>query len=261
MKKKIKIVEYNSEWSKMFVSIAEELQNFLKENCIKIHHVGSTSVPELCAKPVIDVCCVVNDLKKSIPALKQAGYEFKGEYNLPMRLFFSKKKPYDRHIHVVNENSGEIRWQLNFRDYLRNNKQARDLYASTKLNLIKSTPNGFNMNQHFSEYTVMKGDVIRKIAQASGFNGYRLIIPSNYYEIKDYKDLMDLKTLDFSDKNIYHLCLYRAINIEATMCIKFDFLLNKAFIKSFKLLNNAAKEILLTKVREWSAFHNLELTN
>ena len=61
-KKKINIVAYDSHWVNIFKIHANELKNKLKENCVEVYHVGSTSVPELCAKPIVDMMCVVKDL-------------------------------------------------------------------------------------------------------------------------------------------------------------------------------------------------------
>ena len=93
--------------------------------------------------------------------LKNIGYEPKGEFNLPLRLFFSRKQPNDINLHVVKENSGEISWNLTFQNYLRNNSEARELYAKTKLDLVNNNPDGFNIIENlFSEYTIKKGEII-----------------------------------------------------------------------------------------------------
>lgn len=55
-KKKIKIVPYDSNWPNIFQVYLNELKEILKENCIEVYHIGSTSVPGLCAKPIIDIC-------------------------------------------------------------------------------------------------------------------------------------------------------------------------------------------------------------
>lgn len=92
------------------------------------------------AKPVVDIMCVVQNLKSTIPVLERLCYRYKGEYNLPLRLFFSRKQPNNIHIYVVKENCGEISWNLVFQNYLRENKNARDIYAKVKLDLIKESP-------------------------------------------------------------------------------------------------------------------------
>lgn len=164
MKKKINVAPYNSNWPNIFQVCSNELKEILKENYTEIYHIGSTSVPGLCAKPIIDIMCVVKDLKKAKEALIQAEYESKGEFNLPLRLFFSKKRPNYVHIHVVLKNNGEIAWNLTFRNYLRENPDARDMYAKTKLGLIKANPAGFGLTERaLPEYTIKKVTLLEKL--------------------------------------------------------------------------------------------------
>lgn len=262
MKKKIEIVPYDSNWPILFESLKEEINNALKENCINIYHVGSTSIPGLCAKPTIDIMCVVKDLKAAEKSLKQIGYESKGEFNLPLRLFFGKKQPHNVNIHVVKENNGEIAWNLIFQNYLQKNKKARDMYAKVKLDLIKENPDGFNMIEGlFSEYTIKKGEIINKIAKEAGFNDYRFVIANNYNEISSYKKLMHLDKLDYSNKNIFHLCLYKGIDIVAAACVTFDIPNSIAVLNSIKSTSIENEKILKNKIGEWVTFHNLVLTN
>lgn len=258
MRKTINVVPYDPEWKNIFKVHEEELRNALSDNCVNVYHVGSTSVPGLCAKPVVDIMCVVRDLKAAAEVLSSVGYEAKGEFNLPLRLFFSRKLPNDVHIHVVKEDSGEIAWNLVFQDYLRANTDARDLYARTKLELIKENPGGFKMIEGlFSEYTVKKGEVILEIAKKAGFNGYRFVIVANYNEIKAYKKLLKLAKIDFSNENIFHLCLYKGVEIVAAACVKFDRADWKACIKAINALSLDYEQTLKDKIEEWAGFRGL----
>lgn len=261
MKKKINIVKYDYKWTDIFSSHSNELKQALKENCIDIYHVGSTSVPGLLSKPIVDIMCVVKNLKTVGQKLESIGYQLKGEFNLPLRLFFSKKRPNDVHIHVVKENSGEIAWNLIFQNYLRENKKARDIYAKAKLDLIKENPDGFNIIEGlFSEYTIKKGEVIREIAKEAGFDGYRFVIAANRNEIDSYKKLMNLSKIDLNSKDIFNLCLYKGVEIVAVACVKFDIKNSMATINSIKSLNSQDEKILKDKINEWVIFHDLMLT-
>ena len=66
MKKKITVVPYDPNWKEIFKYHSNELKEILNENCVSVYHVGSTSVPGLCAKPVVDIMCVVKNLKDTI---------------------------------------------------------------------------------------------------------------------------------------------------------------------------------------------------
>lgn len=260
MKKKITVVLYDPNWKEIFKYNSNELKEILNENCVRVYHVGSTSVPGLCAKPVVDIMCVVKNLKDAILDLEQYGYKYKGEYNLPLRLFFSRKKPHDVHIHVVKENSGEISWNLVFQNYLRENKKARDEYAKVKLDLIKENPDGFKMIEGlFSEYTIKKGEIIREISRLAGFNDYRFVIVANYNEIDSYKKLMNLNNIDFNNENVFHLCLYKGVEIVAAACVEFNISDSIASINSINSINNEDKNMLKEKINEWVTFHNSKL--
>lgn len=260
MKTKIEIVPYNPNWPRIFEKYAAEIKEALNDNCIKVYHVGSTSVPGLCAKPKIDIMCVVKDLKKSIGPLESANYESRGEYNLPLRLFFRKRYPDSINLHVVNKDSGEIEWNLTFQNYLRSHKKARDLYAKTKLDLLKENPDGFNMIEGlFTDYTVKKGEVILKIAKEAGFDGYRFVIATNDNEINAYKQLLNLENVDF-EKNTFNLCLYRGVDVVAAACIKFDDTSHGAIISKIKALDLENQKIFLNKISEWTDFHRYKLT-
>lgn len=262
MKKKIYLVPYDPNWCHIFKVHSNELKEALKEICIQIYHVGSTSVPGLCAKPVVDIMCVVQNLKSTIPVLERLGYQYKGEFNLPFRLFFSRKYPNDVHIHVVKENCGEISWNLVFQNYLRENKNARDIYAKVKLDLIKENPDGFNMIEGlFSEYTIKKGEIIRKLAKEAGFNDYRFVSIANYNEFDAYKKLMHLNKIDLNRKNVFHLCLYKGVEIVAAACVEFNISDSIAIIKSIKSKNTKDENVLKEKINEWVMFHNLMLVN
>lgn len=65
MKKTIEVVPYNLQWPEMFASEAELIKQALGNNCITIHHIGSTSVPGLSAKPIIDILPVVRDIQET----------------------------------------------------------------------------------------------------------------------------------------------------------------------------------------------------
>ncbi|MBL8676023.1 MAG: GrpB family protein, partial [Alphaproteobacteria bacterium] len=91
MFRKIEIVPYNPAWPQMFGEEAAHIKQALGDACIAIHHVGSTAVPGLCAKPKIDIIAVVKEGVVSISLLKKIGYEYKGEFNIPFHFGFSKR--------------------------------------------------------------------------------------------------------------------------------------------------------------------------
>ena len=131
----IRLVNYDPEWPHIFEREAEKIRTALGERALRIEHVGSTSVPELPAKPIIDILLVAaesNNEPQYLDALEAAGYHLHirepGWYE--HRLF---KGPDNRvNLHVFAVGCPEIERMVRFRDWLRSNKADRELYAQTK---------------------------------------------------------------------------------------------------------------------------------
>jgi GrpB-like predicted nucleotidyltransferase (UPF0157 family) len=93
--RKIEVVEYNPNWPELFETEAKRIKEALGNNCIEIHHIGSTSIPRLSAKPVIDILPVVRDIRevdKTNKAMESLGYEAKGENGIAFRRYFRKAR-------------------------------------------------------------------------------------------------------------------------------------------------------------------------
>ena len=82
------VTEYNPLWPQLYRQEAEQIRAILRDNCVAIHHIGSTAVVGLCAKPVIDIMPVVVSLAR-VDAQKKAfeaiGYEVLGEFGIAGR--------------------------------------------------------------------------------------------------------------------------------------------------------------------------------
>jgi GrpB-like predicted nucleotidyltransferase (UPF0157 family) len=88
-------------------------------NYLAIHHVGSTAVPGLAAKPKIDMIAVVHSGDLSIAQLENIGFSYKGEWNIPFKFGFTKRGQDEINLHVFEEGHPEIELNILFRDYLR----------------------------------------------------------------------------------------------------------------------------------------------
>lgn len=118
----IEVVPYKAEWKNDYANEEKEIKNTFRDELISIHHIGSTSIPGLYAKPVIDIMVIVKDICKVDMLnneMSNIGYFSKGEYGITGRRFFVKGL-YDRthNVHVYQTGHYEILRQLNFRDYL-----------------------------------------------------------------------------------------------------------------------------------------------
>lgn len=165
------IFPYTPEWQQQFEKESLSIKHILGDICHQIHHIGSTSVPELDAKDIIDILCVVSDLSKSL-TLQELGYVFKGELNVPLRYYFSKNTAAIKvNLHVTESDHGFISLNLDFRNYLRLNKKARLDYVALKYRLIQDPRNFERVNGGFPKYTLEKDSLIKSILRASGFDG------------------------------------------------------------------------------------------
>jgi GrpB-like predicted nucleotidyltransferase (UPF0157 family) len=137
-KREIRIVDYDPEWSARFRAHAEIIARSLGDVLLRIEHIGSTSVPGLAAKPIIDVLAVVvnsADEASYVPALEAAGYELRVREPDFQEHRMLRTIAKDVHVHVFSPGAPDIGRLLTFRDRLRTNAADRALYEETKRRL------------------------------------------------------------------------------------------------------------------------------
>ena len=164
----IVVVPYDEKWKFRFEEIVGELRAVLGELALSIEHVGSTSVPGLAAKPIIDIDVVIEDeskLKAVIGALAKIGYQYEGNLGIPGREAFGyegKTHLMEHHLYVCPKDSPELRRHLAFRDYLRGNPEAVLEYSHIKEEAARLFPHDID------GYINHKGTVIEKIYRKIG---------------------------------------------------------------------------------------------
>lgn len=145
MAQHIIVVEYVPLWEKMFEEEAAVIQRILGENCVAIHHIGSTAVPNLAAKPIIDMMPIVKNLDavdRTRSALEKIGYEYMGEFGIVGRRYLRKGGEERTHqIHIFSDKSkDDIERHLAVRDYLRTHEEECSRYADLKRALALKYP-------------------------------------------------------------------------------------------------------------------------
>ncbi|NEP03789.1 MAG: GrpB family protein [Okeania sp. SIO2G4] len=161
------IVEHNPDWKFMFQQEATHIRELLGESLIhRIEHFGSTAVPGLAAKPIIDLLIEVSSLEEAkqiaIPQLKLLGYEYWFDNPDPQRMFFVKglppNSPRTHHVHIVEADS--ILWEcLIFRDYLCQHPDEAARYTQLKRNLAQ------RFSSDREAYTTGKTDYIKSVME------------------------------------------------------------------------------------------------
>jgi GrpB-like predicted nucleotidyltransferase (UPF0157 family) len=152
----VRIVEYDPQWVRRFEDHRLRIERALRGTASVIEHIGSTAVPGLSAKPIIDILAAVpsiDDEDSYRHSLEDAGYELRVR-EPGHRLF--KPEARDVHVHLWDA-PGEIERHLRFRDWLRQSASDRQLYERTKRELAKRTWNDMN------EYAEAKTEVISQI--------------------------------------------------------------------------------------------------
>lgn len=132
----VQIVPYNPRWPALFEHEAALLRQTLDEVAVGIHHIGSTSVPGLVAKPIIDILLEVTQLDALdalTPAMQAIGYEARGEFGLPGRRYFPKGGIDRTHqVHAYATGNASLARHLAFRDYLRAHPDTAQEYGELK---------------------------------------------------------------------------------------------------------------------------------
>lgn len=139
------VVDYDPRWTDEFTGAARELYASIGPAILGVHHVGSTAVPGLCAKPVLDILVSVPDLNASlklVPALEGIGYEFRPDEEIPDRHYFRRRRGLSRthHLSLAEPTSRYSRVTVGFRDALRADSDLAAAYCSLKRDLAKRFP-------------------------------------------------------------------------------------------------------------------------
>jgi GrpB-like predicted nucleotidyltransferase (UPF0157 family) len=136
----ILIVDYEPRWPELFAREAERIRQVLGPRAMRIEHAGSTSVPGLVAKPIIDILLAVDDSADEgayVPAMEAAGYRLRIREPEWYEHRMFKGPDTDINLHAFSCGCPEINRMLLFRDWLRRNDADRDLYGRTKLALAQ----------------------------------------------------------------------------------------------------------------------------
>lgn len=158
------LVPWTNDWEKEFLLEKERIQEVIGQNILAVHHIGSTAVKHLSAKPIIDIAIEVKgfqDGEKCVTALETLGYSYKGTNVLPDRYYFNKGEPRTHQIHMYQSGNKYLLEQLDFRDYMRNNETARIQYIKLKQEL--STVNKNNKHKYTDDKTNFVKSILENI--------------------------------------------------------------------------------------------------
>ncbi len=172
----VELVPYNPDWSRLADQEAKRILEDLSFPVIGIYHMGSTSVPGIKAKPILDFVLEVENLEdviENVEVFNNLGYTSKGEFGIPGRQFFTRDTDGERthHLHVFQQGHPDIERHLVFRDYLRANPDAAREYESLKEELAQRFPKASgSYTEAKSEFILSMDEVARYWVEHRGLN-------------------------------------------------------------------------------------------
>jgi GrpB-like predicted nucleotidyltransferase (UPF0157 family) len=156
---RVEVVPYSDLWPLLYEQEAEQIRGVLGSELRVIEHVGSTAVPGLAAKPVVDIALSVESFDGlDIPALEELGYRYVPEFEeeLPNRRYFSRP---GFHVHAYEQEHDEFLDFLRFREYLRTHAEDARSYGELKLRLAEEFRN------ERDEYQAAKAPYITRLLE------------------------------------------------------------------------------------------------
>jgi GrpB-like predicted nucleotidyltransferase (UPF0157 family) len=161
--RRVLLVPHNIHWADEFGRESAVVAGAMGDLLAAIHHIGSTAIPGIRAKPVIDILAVVRDvgrLDERNPQWQALGYEAMGEFGIPGRRYFRKDDAAGsrtHQVHAFQAGSPQIERHLAFRDFLRAHRECALQYESLKLRLAELFP------ADIASYTDGKDEFIKEM--------------------------------------------------------------------------------------------------
>jgi GrpB-like predicted nucleotidyltransferase (UPF0157 family) len=159
---KVRLSEFSEDWIRLFHEEVNFLKTIFNDEIVRFEHFGSTSVPGMKAKPVIDMMCIVKNISEVDlfnEKMRSLGYDVAGEWGIPGRRLFRKGgENRTHHIHFYEINNPQIERHLVFRDYLRTHPKEVVRYSRFKEELAQRFENT-------SEYSPAKKAFVMEMEQ------------------------------------------------------------------------------------------------
>ena len=143
---RVRVVAHDPTWKNDFQAEADHIARALGDIVVFLHHIGSTAITGIFAKPIIDILLEVDDIVRlddKSSAMEQLGYEAMGEFGIPGRRYFRKDNASGirtRQVHAFAAGSTEIERHLAFRDYMIAHSVAAQAYGQLKQRLAREHP-------------------------------------------------------------------------------------------------------------------------
>jgi GrpB-like predicted nucleotidyltransferase (UPF0157 family)/GNAT superfamily N-acetyltransferase len=271
--KPIEVVPYNADWPAMFDAERAVIAAALSSNCAEIYHVGSTSVPGIIAKPIIDIVAVAKDRKDVVTNLEKVGYVHEGEWNIPLKCGFKKRRGTWANLHVFFDNDHpEIELNLRFRDYLKAHPEVRDAYGALKQDILKDEASQQKVGKiQLPAYTLKKSEFIKSVIKESGFKRLRVLKCMTEEEwnaakisrqrfVFDARGVQDPYHWTFDDPDHEHFALYNGVEIVGYAHIQLLPQIMEAILRVIVVMEGNCRQgfgsWFLKIIEEWLTVHS-----
>lgn len=162
----IEVISHNPDWKRKYREEASKIKVIFEEIFVDIYHIGSTAVPIIKAKPIIDILVEVSNINKVDSYNRSMGkleYEALGEYGIPGRRFFQKGgNNRTHHVHIFQTENSEIKRHIAFRDYLISHPKVARKYSLLKEKLAEKYRYGIDKYQEGKDSFIKKIDRLAK---------------------------------------------------------------------------------------------------
>ncbi|WP_068774116.1 GrpB family protein [Paenibacillus sp. FJAT-26967] len=163
--RRTEIVPWTENWFDLYRKEEALLQSIFSNELIDIHHIGSTSVPQIgFAKPIIDILIIVQNIIKVDEYNEQMihqGYKSRGEQGIAGRRYFPKGGDCrTHHVHIYEAGNINIEYHLNFKEYLMNHPDEATTYGKLKLHLAQQSPD--NVHAYQDEKEAFCTEIVKK---------------------------------------------------------------------------------------------------
>lgn len=161
------VENYSSKWLEKYELEAEKIRSVLGGEIQDIQHIGSTAIPGMIAKPIIDIGVLMDSIDAIdgfVKELESLGYSYKPDMSSNERIFFRKGNPIEYHLSIACPKHTFWKRQIDFRDYLRKHPDLIEEYNQLKLKNSEITPpEDFSDLSLSSVYNQGKGEFVEKV--------------------------------------------------------------------------------------------------
>lgn len=165
----VRLVEYDPRWPSLFAAERQRILDQCATLGLRLEHIGGTSIPGMCAKPILDIAAGRPrgaSTQDAVAALEQAGYEHRGERGVPGRQLFCRGQPRAYHVHLVEEGGPLWRDYVAFRSYLRAHPETARQFADLKRVLAA------RFSRDREAYMNAKASHVQEVLRLAGVSNY-----------------------------------------------------------------------------------------